>query len=148
MNRLCTVLILCLFAVLGAASGQQTERVEVSGTLDLPPGAMLPPQFRVELEILKLEAGSVINLARRVGQLQTTTVKIFPYQFKVACPKSVLKDTPTKQFIVRGLVYELPKSGGSKLIFQTPDNEKIAAFTANGEPRQDIRVVLKAAPAK
>jgi hypothetical protein len=148
MNRLTTALLVGVIVIVGAANGQQLERLDVRGTLDVPPGTILPDKFRVEVEILKIEPGKVITFARQVGRLQTTTVKSLPYQFTVGCPKSVLKDTPPKMFIVRGSVYELPKAGGSKLIFQTPENDRIAAFTAEGAPLQDVRLNLKATAGK
>jgi hypothetical protein len=113
-----------LVATAGAA-----DTPPVTGTVSLPAGATAPASFRVDVEILKLEPGQVLTLARQVGRQQISTAKAFPVQFAVSYPKTVLKDPSPKSFVLRASVYELPKSGGAKLLYRTPDSELVEAFS-------------------
>jgi hypothetical protein len=137
-----SLLLLCVVA-LSAAAGDDSQRIEVTGTVALPQGAKVPAKFRVEVDILKVEPGKVLTFLRPVGRLKTTTARSFPFSYSVACPKSVLKETPAKMFILRASVYELPDSGGSKLVYATPESDRTEALSANGEGRKDVLLLVK-----
>jgi hypothetical protein len=140
MKRLAIALAFCFVAVASAAD-DKVDRV--TGTVELGGGATAPAKFRLEVEILKVEPGKVITFLKRVGQLRTETVKSFPARFECPYPKSTLKDTKPESFIMRALVYELLPKGSSKLVYQTPDDEVVKPFTADGRPRQNVQVVVK-----
>jgi type III secretion system (T3SS) chaperone YscW len=145
MNRLTAIICVCVVA--SCAVGQ-AQRPQVTGTLELPPGATLPANVKIEVDIYKVEPGQVITFLKRVGREEMKTVKSTPVTFAVPYPPTVLKDTPPKSFVLRASVYELPKAGGSKLVYQTPEKEMPEAFTAAGEPRQNVRLAVKAVQSK
>lgn len=140
----CVILLLALGQVGPAGAGDtKLQRVEVSGSVALPPEAQAPAKFRVVVEILKVEPGRGLTLLRSVGRLQLDTAPSFPVNYTVACPRSALKDTPANQFILRASVYERPAKGGVRLIYKTPDKDRTEALSANGEGRKNVRLTVE-----
>jgi uncharacterized lipoprotein YbaY len=142
MNRLSALLALGLLASAAAAQDLSTGP-PVTGTVVLPAGVTLPPNAKVVVNIYKVEPGQVITFLKPVGRHEQASVKSAPVSFSVRYPKSVLKDTPAKSFVMRASVYE-----GSKLRFETPEKEMPEAFTANKEPRQQVQLAVKAVGSK
>ena len=143
MKRLSGLLVLAVFVTTAIAADDLSTGPPVTGTVILPDGAALPPKAKVVVNIYKVEPGQVITFLKSVGRWERSDLKSPPITFSVRYPKSVLKDTPAKSFVMRASVYE-----GSKLRFETPEKEMPPAFTADKEPRQQVQLAVKAIASK